>query len=308
MSRIYTLGETLLDVIFEKEQPRTARPGGAMLNSSVSLGRLHAPVFLISEYGADKVGDLIHGFLEQNSIGTEYITRFTDGNTALAMAFLDEDRNAEYTFYKAYPPERLTNTPGKFGPGDYLLFGSIYAISPDIRQPVLRILKRADEGGSLRIYDPNFRKAHLEKLADLRPLILRNMQNADVIRGSDEDFRHIFHAESPEEAYRQVRQYCKVLIYTQSTEGVTVFTPDMQERFPVRKLDPLSTIGAGDNFNAGIVFSLFRMGIRKQSIAKLGRNDWEKIVGNGVAFASDVCMSYENYISGQFAGEFAAGE
>ena len=37
---IYTIGETLFDIIFKNGQPQAGKAGGAMLNSSVSLGRI----------------------------------------------------------------------------------------------------------------------------------------------------------------------------------------------------------------------------------------------------------------------------
>jgi len=51
MRKIYAIGETLYDIIFQKNQPKASKPGGAMLNTAVTLGRLHLPVNLISEYG-----------------------------------------------------------------------------------------------------------------------------------------------------------------------------------------------------------------------------------------------------------------
>jgi fructokinase len=63
----------------------------------------------------------------------------------------------------------------------------------------------------------------------------------------------------------------------------------------------VSTIGAGDNFNAGMIASLYRNGIRKDQPGLMGGDMWSKVISMGVDFASDVCMSYENYISEGFA-------
>ncbi len=47
MRKIYGIGETVFDIIFKNGQPQAAKPGGAMLNSSVSLGRIGLPVSFI---------------------------------------------------------------------------------------------------------------------------------------------------------------------------------------------------------------------------------------------------------------------
>ncbi len=70
---------------------------------------------------------------------------------------------------------------------------------------------------------------------------------------------------------------------------------------PVKTLDPVSTIGAGDNFNAGIVYSLFRYNIGYNDLLTLPENTWKEIVATAVEFATHVCMSYDNYISDEFA-------
>ena len=88
---IYTIGETLLDIIFINNEPTTAKPGGSSLNSSVSLGRMDVPVSFISEWGTDKVGNLIDEFLKDNHVNTENVYRYNDAQTIIAMAFLDEN-------------------------------------------------------------------------------------------------------------------------------------------------------------------------------------------------------------------------
>ena len=89
MRKIYGIGETVLDIIFKDSQPQAAKAGGSVLNSVVSMGRMGLPVSFISEYGLDDVGDLIDNFLKHNGVNSSFVHRFKNGNTALALAFLD---------------------------------------------------------------------------------------------------------------------------------------------------------------------------------------------------------------------------
>jgi len=57
--KVYTIGETVLDIIFKNNQPVSAKAGGSVLNSSVSLGRLGVDVYFISDYGSDEVGAML---------------------------------------------------------------------------------------------------------------------------------------------------------------------------------------------------------------------------------------------------------
>jgi fructokinase len=304
MKRIFTIGESLVDIIFQGGQPKAAKPGGAMLNTAVSLGRIKLPVSFISEFGKDDPGDLIDAFLKTNGVNTAMVNRYSYGTTPLALAFLDANNNANYTFYKDYPDKRLeisSFTPAK---NDIILFGSFYAIDNQIRPQLLGILKKAKENGAIIIYDPNFRKSHLNELDNLKPLIIENMQMAAIVRGSDEDFRNIFDDLDPDSAWDNVSRFSKSLIYTSSTEGVYVRTGVFSGKFPVKKIEPVSTIGAGDNFNAGVISALYRENISRDQIENLGVDQWEKIVAAGVDFATNVCMSYDNYIDLAFASKY----
>ncbi|MBK9390062.1 MAG: hypothetical protein IPN68_07685 [Bacteroidetes bacterium] len=151
------------------------------------------------------------------------------------------------------------------------------------------------------LYDPNFRKSHLSELGSLKPLIVENMRMSSLIRGSDEDFVNIFRVNSADEAWEVVRNYSSCLVYTANTEGVYVRTNTFSGKFPVKSITPVSTIGAGDNFNAGILTSIYRNNITRDQLATIGSNEWKIIIETAVDFATHVCLSYENYISAEFA-------
>jgi len=301
MRKIYGIGETVLDIIFKNGQPQAAKAGGSVLNSVVSMGRMGLPVSFISEYGSDDVGDLIDNFLRENGVETTSVHRFKDGNTALAMAFLNEKNDASYTFYKKFPAKRLDIKFPEIKKDDIVQCGSFYAIWPEIRVKFKKFISDSKKNGALILYDPNFRSSHLNELDTLKPLIIENMKMATYVRGSDEDFKNIFGANSADEAWEIVRKYCKSLVYTANVEGVYVRTTSYSGKFPVKKITPVSTIGAGDNFNAGMLTSIYNNKLTGDQLSEIGEKEWTKIITSAVDFATHVCMSYENYISEEFA-------
>jgi fructokinase len=304
MRKIYGIGETVYDIIFKDGVPQTAKAGGSVLNSMVSVGRVGLPVSFISEYGQDDVGNLIDKFLKGNGVNTSPVHRYIKGSTSLALAFLDDKNDAHYTFYKDYPGKRFETEFPEIRKNDIVQCGSYYAIWPEIREKFKRFIKNAGDNGGLILYDPNFRKSHLLELDKLKPLIIENMEMAGILRGSDEDFRNIFGAGDPDETWEIVSKYCKCMIYTSIASGVYVRTPSFAGKFPVRKIKPLSTIGAGDNFNAGMITAIYKNDITRDELEKMGEDKWSKVVATGVDFATEVCMSYENYISQKFADQF----
>jgi fructokinase len=303
MRKIYGIGETVFDIIFKNGQPQAAKAGGAMLNSTVSLGRIGLPVSFISEYANDNVGKIIDNFLQENGVETDFVDHFKEGKTKLALAFLNEKNDASYTFYQDYPDLRLNIKFPAIIKDDIILCGSIYAITDEIRKKFMDLISIAKKNGAIVIYDPNFRPSHSSDLDKLLPLIVENMQNAKLIRGSDEDFKNIFGANTPDEAWKVVSKYCNCMVYTANAEGVYVRTISYSGRFSVKAIKPVSTIGAGDNFNAGMMAAIYKNQITSDQLEKMGEEGWSKVVSMGVDFATNVCLSYENYISEDFAKE-----
>ena len=262
MRKIYTIGETVYDIIFKNDQPVSAKAGGAMLNTSVSLGRLGLPVSFISEIGKDQAGINIMDFLNENKVHTRYVDQFSDGKTAIALAFLDEQENAGYSFYKLYPPERLNIDLPEPDEGDFVLFGSFFAITSEVRTRLISFIKGASQNISLIIYDPNFRRPHLKDLPVVKDLILENIGLSSIVRGSDEDFELIFDCTNAEQAFKILTdEGCKFLVYTRSNRSVEFLSDKIAFSMEVPEIKPVSTIGAGDSFNAGLIYFLFSNGI-----------------------------------------------
>jgi fructokinase len=303
MRKVYALGEAVLDILFQGSEAFTAKAGGACLNTAVSLGRLNVPVHFIGEYGLDEVGNLIDKFLRSNNVSTEYVYRFYDGQSPLALAFLNENMDASYSFYKIYPQKRLNIKFPDIQAGDIVIFGSFYAITEEVRPKMLEFLHHAKKKKAIIIYDPNFRKQHLHDLPRLKPMIEENFKMANIIRGSNEDFSFILGVHNSDEVYEYLGKD-KILFYTANKKGVYLRTPKVTTRYPVHKITPKSTIGAGDNFNAGIAYSLIKEDIGYKEFLKLDEPTWEKIVSASVDFATHVCMDYENYLSADFAKKY----
>ena len=305
MCHIYAIGESIYDIIFKNGEPVAAKAGGSMLNTAVSCGRLGLPVYFISEYGLDQTGDIINDFLIGNAVNTSGVYRFADGKTAVSLAFLNEENDARYSFYKLYPEKRLAIDLPDFTEGDIVLFGAFYSLMPEVRTQLISFVEAARTSGALIVYDPNMRSPHKDEINSLRELVFENLSLADIVRGSDEDFNTIFGIETGTAAYGKVKEYgVNCLIYTRSNIGVELYTPLGNAMVKVVPVEVVSTIGAGDSFNAGLICELFRGGVTREKMPSLTLSDLEQIVKTAISFGSHVCMHYENYISEKFAEDF----
>ncbi|MCR5714601.1 MAG: carbohydrate kinase [Bacteroidales bacterium] len=297
MNRIFAIGETVLDMIFRGGVPCKATPGGSMLNASVSLGRLGADIHFIGEYGTDRIGRQIDAFLRDNGVATDCVYRYSDVNSSLALAFLDENGNAEYQFYKPKPAVRLDVRLPEAGRGDMILFGSFFSLEAALHAFCFPWLEASRAQGALLLYDPNFRKAHLSQLEAVRPLLRQNLAVADIVRASDEDCALIFGSDDPAHIYRQNLKEDQVFICTSGSRCITRCTGSHTLRYtPPAVQEIVSTVGAGDTFNAGLAYGLTSRHVTRQELTALTDAVWEEIIMQSARFSASVCQSDENYI------------
>lgn len=142
---------------------------------------------------------------------------------------------------------------------DIVVIGSYYALNPVLREKVLELLDRAREKKAIIYYDPNFRSSHKEEAIKLAPTIIENLEYADIVRGSQEDFFHMYNLRDADKIYRdKIKFYCPNFLCTAGAEKITLRTGSVSKEYDIPPLEAVSTIGAGDNFNAGIIYGLLK--------------------------------------------------
>ena len=307
---IIGIGETILDIIFKNDQPVAAVPGGSTFNALISLGRvLGGSVFFVTEVGTDHVGDIIVNFLADNGVSAEYVNRRANTKSHVSLAFLDEHNDAQYQFYKDHANVSIENKFPEVKKGDIVVFGSYFAVNPVLRPLVKAFLERAYKAGAFIYYDINFRASHINDIPVILPAIIENMKMSSVVRGSLEDFQYLYaspeHPLSAAEVYElYIKPYCPCFICTNGGKPVDLFTPAVRAEFPTTPVETVSTIGAGDNFNAGVIYGLIKYDVRRDNLKDINEQTWDKIIQCGKDLAANVCQTFDNSISKEFAEKY----
>lgn len=305
MRKVIGIGETILDILFRDGQPQAAVPGGSVYNAVISLGRMGQNVTFISETGNDRVGEMILANMRENGVDTANVNVFPEGKSPVSLAFLNERNDAEYIFYKDYPRQRLEVNMPEISSDDIIMIGSYFAITPVLRDKVKELLDRAHDAGAIIYYDVNFRSTHANEAIKLMPTIIENFEYADILRGSTEDFQNMFRQPDADKVYsNHVGFYCPNFICTDADGDVRLRTKHVCKDYPVTPLKAVSTIGAGDNFNAGVVYGLLKYRVRLADLAELTEADWDAIIRCGMDFSADVCKSVSNSVSKEFAESY----
>lgn len=304
MRKVIGIGETVLDIIFKNNQPIGAVPGGSVFNGIISLGRAGVPASFISETGNDRVGQQICQFLKDNSVNADNICVYPESKSPISLAFLNENNDAEYIFYKDHSHDQLEFVYPDIQPDDIVMFGSYYAVNPVIRPQVTAFLDYAKNKGAIIYYDVNFRASHRHEVMKLTPNILENLEYADIVRGSTEDFEVMFKKTDAEVIYRsQIAFYTKNFIMTQGSRPIEMRAEGgLKKQYAVEQMETVSTIGAGDNFNAGFVYGLIKYGVTREMVAS-GFDEalWDEVIACAQRFSANVCKSIDNSIDKDFA-------
>ena len=68
--------------------------------------------------------------------------------------------------------------------------------------------------------------------------------------------------------------------------SIRVYMPEGCVTYPVQKIETVSTVGAGDNFNAGYIYAMMQ-----------GVDDWASRIEMAQRWSQDVCRQIGNNIS-----------
>lgn len=301
---IYGIGETVLDILFRNDQPQMAIPGGSTFNAMISLGRSGQECAMITQVGNDHVGDLTVSYLVTNSVLSQFVSGVRNMQSHISLAFLDENSDAHYTFYKdhrGWDVEALMQMAEQitFTDRDVLLLGSFFAVNPVVRPVVEKLLFAAHAAGAMIYYDLNYRQSHAHQLDEVRSFIAENMILASVVRASMDDLRVVYgntldldNLPFPLRGKQGERPF----ILTDGPNPIKIYTKDEIFTLGVSPLTPVSTVGAGDNFNAGWINYYVQSGLTSDS------RHWSPRALMGMAsmaqdFSQEVCMSWENSIA-----------
>ncbi|MBR4847866.1 MAG: carbohydrate kinase [Bacteroidaceae bacterium] len=305
MSKVIGIGETVFDILFKNNQPVKAVPGGSVYNSIISLGRTGAEATFISEVGDDKIGKIILSHLRDSGVDASSVCSFSGGKSPLALAFLNERNDAEYLFYKDYPNNRLEVEFPKIEKGDIDLYGSYFVLNPVLREKTKAFLEYAKASGAILYYDINFRKNHVAERIKLGEALIENLEFADIVRGSADDFNYLYEMTDAEKIYKEkIKFYCPEFIFTSGEGDVKLYTRNFTATYPVKKIDVVSTVGAGDNFNAGVVYGLLAAATEREALPTLNETEWSRIISCGLDFSAHACTLIENYVDKEWATNY----
>lgn len=259
--RIVVVGEALIDLIQQPDGSYQAKPGGAPANVSIALARLGTNVSFAGRLSTDSFGEKLHDWLSPENIDLSLVQRTSDPTT-LAVASLDEEGKAHYSFYLNGTSD-WGWTLGAFAdlevsPPAALVMGSV-AMAIDPGASVIENLAKNlhSHHRSTVAMDLNIRPGlGFERDAEVIR-IERQISVAHIVKASDDDLVWLYPNRSPEETALLWVSQGNYVIMTRGADGATLFTPGgVRVDVSAPSITLVDTVGAGDSFLGATLFGL----------------------------------------------------
>ncbi|NOC45465.1 carbohydrate kinase [Ruegeria sp. HKCCD7559] len=264
---ILCCGEALIDMISEPTAsgaigfvPHT---GGAVLNTAVAMGRLGVPVGMLTGLSSDMFGQQLIDALKASHVDTTHVI-ISDRPTTLAFVQLS-DGHASYSFVDENTAGRMLlpeDMPDQLPAVSALYLGGISLACEPCADAYAALLDRHGSDRAVML-DPNIRPDFIKDQTRFRTRLNRMISRADIVKVSDEDLDWIIPGAESEAAKASVLLQAgpSVVIVTRGSDGAHGYLADGSEvSVPVKPVEVVDTIGAGDTFNAGVLTELSRAG------------------------------------------------
>ena len=258
---IICCGEALIDMIpTTLDSGETAfipKIGGAVLNTSICLGRLGADVGFLGAVSKDLFGDQILEELNNSNVNTSFCIE-TPNNTTLAFAKI-ANGTTTYSFFDENSSNRtlsLKDVVLNEKQVDTIYVGGISLMSEPNGTEIENFITK-ESSNKIVFYDPNIRPNFI----DNRSIFIQRFENilaqTDIIKISDEDLAWLYPNELFENIYKQwLNLGLSIIVLTKGSQGAIIKTKKQEASSSAQKVEVIDTIGAGDIFNGALLFSL----------------------------------------------------
>ena len=263
---ILSCGDALIDFVpvAAADGNEAARPmvGGSCLNVAVGLARLGVPTGFVGGISTDLFGRMIEEHARASGVDLGHAKR-SDHQTTLAFVRM-VGGESQYAFYDAETASRAWTYQRGSIPFEAVAavhIGSTTLVNERGAAETAAMIADARRSATIS-FDPNCRpnlvkdkKAYLGQLSEFA-------DSADVIRMSDVDFDYLYGGGSyADKAASLFAGSCGLFAITRGVKGAQAWHPKagaIEVGAPAIKA--VDTIGAGDSFQAALLFALHKLG------------------------------------------------
>src|SRR5690625_1751773 len=219
---------------------------------AANSARLGLSVGFSGMVGDDDFGEMVLRQLGEYTIDTSWVTISQQYKTGLTAIIRHDGNRANVTYPGAMEPFSLADIPPEaFRQARHLHMSSIF-LQPGVKNELFAIIERAKSVGMTVSVDTQWDPEEQWDL-DFEKLL----SHIDFFLPNEDEFLNIAGARTTDEAIKRFQPFLAggAIIIKQGAKGATYVTADEVQPFPGHlNSHPVDTIGAGDSFNAGLIY------------------------------------------------------
>lgn len=267
MSKIWVLGDAVVDLIPDGENHYLKCAGGAPANVAVGVSRLGIPAGFIGRVGNDPLGKFMQQTLQAENVLTSQMILDPNQRTSTVIVGLD-DGERSFTFMVNPSADQFLEVSDlpQFQQGEWLHCCSIALINDPSRSTTFEAIRRIKQAGGFFSFDPNLRESLWKSLDEMKQVVNQAVALADVLKFSEEELTLLTDTVSLEAATAAITaQYPeKLIIITLGKDGAIYHLNGESKLVAGKALKPVDTTGAGDAFVSGLLAGLSQSNDWKQ--------------------------------------------
>jgi len=198
--------------------------------------------------------------------------------TTLSVAVTRPDGEAQYSFYGHESADRSllpSELPATL-PDDVsaIAIGS-YTLAIDPTASAIEQLIEREHVRRVVSIDPNIRPTIIGDAKAWRPRFERLLARCHIVKASTEDLAYLYGdgVDAGAWAAHWLTAGPQLVIITRGDDGASVFFGSSTYNVPVRKVDVIDTVGAGDSFHAAVLVSLEEQNLLRPGAIRLASRD-----------------------------------
>ncbi len=287
---ITCFGELLIDMISSNTGSLVASKGflkkfgGAPGNTASGLAKLGVPVSFIGKVGNDPFGTFLKASLEKYGVDTKGLVISKTDRTTLAFVSLTATGDRDFYFFKG-AHDTIVPTEVTLPPTTSIFhFGSLTQISVNANKTTEKLMTDARTCGAILSYDPNVRESLWGDLHRARLVILDTAKKVDMLKVNEVEAQLLSEvSDIPGAAKKLYTKNLDIVVITHGEHGCYYKTAKYEGAIPAIKVKVIDTTGAGDAFNAGFLYGLYKA---KKRASELSKDELELTLRRAVVIGS----------------------
>ncbi|AUI67125.1 MULTISPECIES: aminoimidazole riboside kinase [Glaesserella] len=272
MSKIWVLGDAVVDLIPDGEHHYLRCAGGAPANVAVGVSRLGVEAGFIGRVGNDPLGKFMQQTLQDEKVCTEQMILDPQQRTSTVVVGLDQGERS-FTFMVNPSADQFLEVSDlpNFQQGEWLHCCSIALINDPSRSTTIEAIRRVKQAGGFVSFDPNLRESLWSSLDEMKKVVNSVVAMADVLKFSEEELTLLTNTTNLDDAAKAVTSLYpeKLIIITLGKDGAIYHLNGKSQIVAGKALKPVDTTGAGDAFVSGLLAGLSQVSNWKENEAVL---------------------------------------